>query len=157
MTLVEYFGTHAGKYQCEADRAKARSCHAVLPDRAELWCQPCRDWVTWKHLTWVQRIQVEYGMDLADRKGDLYEQIKDLIEQFHAEREEHTDNALDLSRCRQILAADATINGEMPTPSEPLPVESVAFCLYDVIKELRWRRKGKQPSNEIATPEMDNT
>ena len=156
MTLAEYlgdyFGVITGKPPCEADRASSRSCPTALPDRADLWCQPCRDWVTWKHLTWVQRIQAEYGGDLAERRGDLYEQIKDLIEQFRVEREEHAANTLDVSRCRQILATDATGEGEMPTPSEPLPVESVAFCLYDVIQELRWRRKADGWTGPVVFP-----
>lgn len=90
----------------------------------------------------VARIQSDFADDLADREGDLYEQIKDLIAQFHVEREIHEANALDLRRCRDILAQDIIGEAFQPLPpaNEPLPIDSVAFSLYAQTQELRWWR-----------------
>lgn len=55
----------------------------------------------------------------------------------------------DLSFCRQILAADMTVqpsDAPLPEPSLPIPVGTVAYALYGAIQELRERRGVASPS-----------
>ncbi len=95
-----------------------------------------------KHLAWadlggqlivttsrVARIQQEFVDDLAERDGNIYEQVKDLAEQFHVEREE-------LKRLRGLLREVASSGVEYDGNPKYVVVQ-VDRKLWQELKESR--------------------
>ncbi len=70
----------------------------------------------------IARIQTDFADDLADREGNIYEQVKDLVEQFHAERASHEQDieaAFKVAfRAGEDAGEDAMHGLQTPTPDQ---------------------------------------
>jgi len=51
----------------------------------------------------IARIQAQFGDDLVDCRGDLYEQIKEFVAQFYIERQQHSTLATRVRRLEEAV------------------------------------------------------